>query len=114
MTDQKQSKNVADERLFAPLINALRREAADARILELIEDLRARGHSTDVIVARVVQGVGASAGVRVQKVAQQRAQYMATGTWNRYKKSRRNRFRHWLRDLQDAVEHVLSRSRGAN
>ena len=114
MTDKKQSQNIVNKGPFSSLFNALRREAGDAKILELVDALKAQGHSTDDIVARVVRGVGNGAGVRVQKVANKRGEFMATGTWKRYKMSRRRRFRLWLRDIHDNIDDAMQRLLRAN
>ena len=113
MTDQNKSQNLHKQRPFAPLFHALRREADDEHVLEMVEALKAQGHSTDTIIANVVKKIGAPAGIRVQKIASRRAQYMATGTWKRYKKSRTRWFRVWMRDIQDSFGDAMERFRRA-
>lgn len=112
MTNNAHRKQASTENAFDPLFAALRRQDADTRISELVESLKRKGHAKEAIVGQVMKTVGNKAAARVQRIAAQRAQLMATGTWQRYRMSRSRRLRLWLRDAQESLEDALQRLRG--
>jgi hypothetical protein len=112
MTNNAHSGLVSGDGVFDPLFTALRRQDSDARISELVEALRRKGHARENIAGHVIRAVGSKAAARVQRIASQRAQHMASGTWQRYRMSRSRRIRLWLRDAQESIEDALQRLRG--
>jgi acyl-CoA synthetase (AMP-forming)/AMP-acid ligase II len=66
---------------------ALRRQEGDARISELVENLKRTGHPRESIVGHVMRAVGSKAAARVQRIASHRAQHLAP-----YKRVRRIEF----------------------
>lgn len=111
MTSNSQSRTPVSDGTFESLFVALRKQDADARISDLLEILKRKGHAKEMIVGHVMQAVGTNAAARVQRIASLRAQHMATGTWQRYQMSRNRRARLWLRDVQETVEGALHRLR---
>ena len=113
MTNNAHSAQASGDGVFDPLFMALRRQDGDARISELVETLKRKGHARESIVGYVMRAVGSKAAARVQRIASHRAQHMASGTWQRYRMSRNRRIRLWLRDAQESLEDALQRLRGA-
>jgi hypothetical protein len=113
MTSNAQSKSPAGNTTFESLFVALRRQEGDARISELVEILKLNGHAKETIVGHVMQAVGVNAAARVQRLVSQRAQHMATGTWQRYRMTRTRRVRLWLRNVQESADEALHRLRMA-
>lgn len=97
--------------IFEPLCMSLRKQDGDARISELVDVLKRKGYAQGEILAQVVHAVGSNASVRVQRIAAQRAQHIATGTWQRYRMSRTRRIKLWLRDALASLADALHRLR---
>lgn len=109
MNAQTHSGSQMGAKLYKSLFAALRTEKGDAHINDIIEKLRATGQGTDAITERVMKTLGPNAAVRVKRIAGNRAQHMATGTWQRYRMTRTRRVRLWFRDLLDGVCRAFGR-----
>lgn len=113
MTSKTFSVERSSDHAFEPLFAALRKQDGDARISQIVENLKRKGHAKETIVGHVMQAVGTNAAARVQRIASHRARHMATGTWQRYRMSRTRRIKLWLRDAQESLEDAVQRLRGA-
>ena len=97
--------------MFDALLVALRRQAGDTQVRELLDDLRRKGYSVDVICKKVVKTLGPKAGARVYQLAGGKPS--PSRSHQPYRMSRSRRFELWMRDARDSLEDTMDALRRA-
>ena len=112
MNENTQSRTLWSQSMFDALLVALRRQAADHHVRELLEDLSRKGYSLDIILKKVVKALGPKAGARVQQIAGG-GKPPPSRSHRPYRMSRGRRFELWMRGARDSLEDAVDALRRA-
>jgi len=105
LNENTQSRTLWSQSMFEALLVALRRQAGDKHVLELIDDLKRKGYSLEIIVNKVVKSLGPKAAARVH--------LLAGGTppparsRQPYRMSRGRRFELWMRGARETLDDAM-------
>jgi len=109
MSENTLTGTLWSQSMFDSLFLALRREASDARLANLLGDLDKKGYGVDAVSVRVMKALGPEAAVRVRRLSA----VAAPASRPRYRMTRMRRLRIWVRDARDTVHDACERLRSA-